>query len=337
MIVNDFLMAIFFLVIGCEIKKEILDGHLSDFKKASFPIIAALGGVIVPAVIFMLFNAESEYLHGFGIPISTDIAFAVGVFMVFKNHLNPALKIFLLSLAVVDDLLSIAVIGVFYSSKFNATALIISMIIFAILLNVNKLIKKESIAPYIVLGLLLWYFIYLSGIHATISGVLLAICLPFNKSGKSIVDKVEHTLTPICNYLILPLFAFSNTGLDLGVSMDFTQSSTLMMGIIFGLVIGKPLGIMLFSYIGTKLHIAEMPKGTDWMSILKVSIIAGIGFTMSIFVAELAFLEHLLIVNISKISILISAVLSCLLSFIFIIAIPRISSRVVYIKEKFVA
>lgn len=337
MIVNDFLMAIFFLVIGCEIKKEILDGHLSDIKKASFPIIAALGGVIVPAIIFMIINSKSEYLHGFGIPISTDIAFAVGVFMIFKNHLNPALKVFLLSLAVVDDLLSIAAIGILYSSEFNITALIISILIFITLLNLNKFMKKESIIPYIVLGLLLWYFIYLSGVHATISGVLLAICLPFNKSGNSLVDKVEHALTPICNYLILPLFAFSNTGLDLSVGMNFAQTNTLMIGIIFGLVIGKPLGIMLFSYIATKLHLAEKPKGTDWMSIFYVSIIAGIGFTMSIFVAELAFIENLLVVNIAKISILISALLSCLISFIFIIVLPKISNRVYLVKERFAA
>lgn len=333
MIVNDFLMAIFFLVIGSEIKKEILDGHLSDIKKASFPIIAAIGGVIVPAIIFMLINIKSKYFHGFGIPISTDIAFAVGVFMIFKNYLNPGLKVFLLSLAVVDDLLSIAVIGIFYSSKFNISALLVASIIFICLLNLKKLLKKESIIPYIVLGFLLWYFIYLSGVHATISGVLLAICLPFDKSGKSLVDKVEHALTPLCNYFILPLFAFSNTGLDLNIGINFAQTNPLILGIILGLVVGKPLGIMSFSYIATKIHLSEKPEGTSWMSIFYVSIIAGIGFTMSIFVAELAFIEDLLIISISKISILISALLSSLISFIFITILPKINARICLVKK----
>lgn len=329
MIVNDFFMAMFFLVVGCEIKKEILYGHLSNIKKAAFPILAACGGVIFPAIIFFLFNLKTPYSSGVGIPISTDIAFAVGVFMIFKNKLNSSLKIFLLSLAVVDDLLSILMIAILYSSDFNYYALGMALVIVCFIALLNKLSKKDSLAPYLILGLLLWVSLYLSGIHATISGVILAMMLPTKVKDKSnkhnISEKVEHYFTPVCNFVILPLFAFSNTGISLDISFEIANASNLMKGIILGLVIGKPLGIMVFTYLSTKLHIAEKPKGARWSSIFLVSLIAGIGFTMSIFVTEIAFEGNIQVINLAKFSILIASVISCTTAYLAIEMMPKLS------------
>ena len=316
MIINDFLMAIFFLYVGLEIKKEILEGTLSSFKKASFPVIASLGGVIVPAIIFMIINRNTEYLHGVGVAISTDIAFAIGIFMMFKSKLNPNLKIFLLSLAVVDDLISILAIVFLYSAKININALLISIAILGLLMIMNKVLKIDYLYTYLFIGLFLWYFIYKSGIHATISGVLLAVTIPSRKidNKESIADKLEHKLGKLCNVMILPLFAFANTSIVLTLNLDVADSSNLVMGIICGLVIGKPLGVVLFSFIATKLHIAEKPKNASWISIIEVALLTGIGFTMSIFVAELAFSYSKSVIDIAKISILAASMISILLT-----------------------
>ncbi|MBW4863322.1 Na+/H+ antiporter NhaA [Paraclostridium sordellii] len=329
MIINDFFMAIFFLVVGCEIKREILYGHLSDFKKAAFPILAACGGVIFPAIIFFTFNLSTPYSSGVGIPISTDIAFAVGVFMIFKNKLNTSLKVFLLSLAVVDDLLSILMIAILYSSNFNYYALGAALLIVSFIALLNKLNKNNCLLPYLVGGFFLWSALYLSGIHATISGVILAMIIPMksNSHNKTIMasDKVEHYFTPVCNLIILPLFAFSNTGIDLNISFDIANASNLISGIVLGLVIGKPLGIMIFTYLATKLHIAEKPKGTRWSSIFLVSLIAGIGFTMSIFVTEIAFEGNLQVINLAKASILLASIISCTLAYACIEIMPSLT------------
>ncbi len=227
MIVNDFFMAIFFLVVGIEIRKEILYGNLSSIKKASFPIIAALGGVIAPAIIFLLINMYTPYKMGVGIPISTDIVFAIAIFMLMKNKLNPVLKVFLLSLAVVDDLISIFAIGVLYSSEIDYSFLIIAAMILLFIIMLNKKFKINKILPYIILGLALWIIIHKSGIDATISGVLLAFVVPINDSLKhdSIADKIEHLLSPICNLMILPLFAFANTAINLNVKVSILLAS----------------------------------------------------------------------------------------------------------------
>lgn len=332
MIINDFCMAIFFLYVGLEIKKEMIYGTLSSFKKASFPIVASLGGVIVPAIIFMIINMNTRYLSGVGVAISTDIAFAIGIFMIFKSRLNPNLKIFLLSLAVVDDLISILAIVFLYSSSLNYKALFISGLLLLLLVSLNKLFKVNKISIYLLVGLVLWYFVYISGIHATVSGVLLAATIPAKRlEGKeSVSDKLEHKLSTLCNLVILPLFAFANTSIALNFNIDVPNSSNLMMGIICGLVIGKPLGVVLFSFIATKLHIAEKPKNASWKSILEVALLTGIGFTMSIFVSELAFAYSEGVINIAKISILISAVLSILLTQIFL----SLNHGVVWVKIK---
>ena len=318
LIINDFLMAIFFLFVGLEIKHEILYGRLSSFKKASFPIIAAIGGVLLPAIIFTIINLGTPFSDGIGIPISTDIAFVVGIFMILEHKLNPLLKIFLLSLAVVDDLISILVIGVLYSSNINVWCLLIAMIILLILFAMARN-KIDNITIYLLVGLVLWFFIYYSGVHATISGVLLASSIPskkFKKSKESMLNRLVHKLEPICNLFILPLFALCNTDIVLDLNANFSLDHTLILGIIAGLVVGKPLGIMLFTWVATKLKITEKPKGVDWLSVLPVSILAGIGFTMSIFVSEIAFKGNHELINLSKISILLSAVISIIITYI---------------------
>ena len=320
MFINEFLMSIFFLVAGLEIKSEILYGNLSSLKKASFPVFASIGGVIVPALIFILINKNSQFLSGFCIPISTDIAFAVGIFILFSNKFNPALKVFLLSLAVVDDLISIAFIAIVYSLDINFTYLIISFAIFITLIIANKLFKIESIIYYLISGLCLWYFVHLSGLHSTISGIILAITIP-SKSytcRKSTLDRLQCILVPINSLFIIPLFAFANTGISLTYNIDLSSAKPLYMGIILGLSVGKPLGIMLFCYLGDLFKFTEKPKNISWVAIFFVSLIAGIGFTMSIFISELAFIHNLTLVNIAKMAILISASISIAASFLTI-------------------
>ena len=329
LLINDLLMAIFFLVVGCEIKYEILHGHLSSVKKAAFPVVAACGGVALPAIIFLMSNYNTRFSNGKGIPISTDIAFAVGVFMVLKNKLDPSLKVFLLSLAVVDDLISILVIGIAYSSDINLVGIIGAIGVMCILIYMNKILKVKKAMPYMVVGIALWFFVYISKIHSTISGVLLAMCLPANSdnSDKSVLENVNDNLSPLCNYLILPLFAFSNTGINLSANVNYSELKTLIKGIMGGLIIGKPLGIMLFSYIGVKLHLIEKPKDTTWSSLLQVAILAGIGFTMSIFVTEIAFSGNQDIIDASKICILVSGVLSSTLTCTTIFLKPYLNRR----------
>ena len=320
MFINEFLMSIFFLVAGLEIKSEILYGNLSSLKKASFPVFASIGGVIVPALIFILINKNSQFLSGFCIPISTDIAFAVGIVILFYNKFNPALKVFLLSLAVVDDLISIAFIAIVYSLDINFTYLIISFAIFITLIIANKLFKIESIIYYLICGLCLWYFVHLSGLHSTISGIILAITIP-SKSytcRKSTLDRLQCILVPINSLFIIPLFAFVNTGISLTYNIDLSSAKPLYMGIILGLSVGKPLGIMLFCYLGDLFKFTEKPKNISWLAIFFVSLIAGIGFTMSIFISELAFTHNLTLVNIAKMAILISASISIAASFLTI-------------------
>lgn len=329
LLINDLLMAVFFLVVGCEIKHEILHGHLSSVKKAAFPVIAACGGVAVPAIIFLILNYNTRFSNGIGIPISTDIAFAVGVFMVLKSKLDPSLKIFLLSLAVVDDLISILVIGIAYSSGINLVGIIGAIGIVCILIYMNKILKVKKAIPYMVVGIALWFFVYTSKIHSTISGVLLAMCLPVNSENgdKSVLENVNESLSPICNYLILTLFAFSNTGINLAANINYSEFKTLITGIMGGLVIGKPLGIMLFSYIGVKLHLIEKPKETTWVSLLQVATLADIGFTMSIFVTEIAFSGSQDIIDASKICILVAGILSSTLTCTTIFLKPYLNRR----------
>lgn len=317
-IINDFLMAFFFLVVGCEIKREFILGNLSNFKAALFPIVAAIGGMVMPALIYFLVNINSDFKVGTGIPISTDIAFAIGIYSILKSRMNEKLKIFLLTLAVVDDLMSIVVIGVFYSSHIRIGALIIAIAISVLLFFIDRFNKNNSLIPYMVLGLVLWAVVYYSGVHATISGVILAFSIPISENHKEKVDlneRIKEKLEPYVNYAILPLFAFSNTGIPLNIEFNLKVTYPLVIGIVAGLVIGKPLGIMLFSYIGEKIGILSRPKGVSWMDVLAVATLAGIGFTMAIFVAEIAFKQFDLELEMAKISILLAAIISIALSY----------------------
>lgn len=342
MIVNDFLMAIFFLLVGLEIKHEILHGHLSSIKKASFPVIAAVGGVIVPAMIFILFNAGTPFAQGVGVPISTDIAFAVGIFMLLKNKLNPSLKIFLLSLAVVDDLISILVIGVLYSSDINFIYLGLGFALLLLLFAMNKKFKVRSTVLYLLVGLGMWGCIYLSGVHATISGVLLAIAIPTvpqPDEKESMAMHLEHVLNPVCNLLILPLFALVNTAIHFAGgsnSLGAQSPETMILGIIAGLTIGKPLGIMLFTFIASKLGLTEKPNNASWLCIFSVSLLAGIGFTMSIFVSEIAFAATPRFINVAKLSILGASVISILTTYIVAtVTARRTQTYIQYTKSKY--
>lgn len=324
--INDFLMAIFFLVVGCEIKREIVFGKLSSFKQASFPIITAIGGMALPALIFTLFNYRSVFEIGVGIPLSTDIAFAVGIFAILKDKLNPSLKLFLLTLAVVDDLLSIVIIALFYTDGIRIIGIVATVILIALLLLVRRFEKVNNLYTYLILGLFLWAAVFYSGLHATLSGVILAFCIPVydeENREKDLSHKLQHSLEGVTNLVILPLFAFANTGISLGGNLNLSQDYTLMLGIIFGLVIGKPLGIMLFGYIGNLVKVANKPEGTSWMDMLIVAVIAGIGFTMSLFISEIAFKGEAIEINVAKISILISAVISTILAYILTLFKPN--------------
>lgn len=319
LIINDFLMAIFFLVVGCEIKRELVYGKLSSIKKASFPVIAAVGGMIVPALIFTLFNFKSGFEIGAGIPLSTDIAFAIGIFCILESRLNFSLKLFLLTLAVVDDLLSIIIIGVFYSEHISFLWIIISLIIIGILFSMRYINKNNKLYPYLIVGFLLWITIFLSGVHSTLSGVILAFCIPVlheKDRAKDLSYKVQHKLEPFSNFVILPLFAFSNTGIALGGNLNLSKDYPLMLGIIFGLVVGKPLGIMAFTYVSNLIGIAKKPDDATWFDVLEVSILAGIGFTMSLFVSEIAFEDENIELNVAKISVLLAAVISIIIAII---------------------
>lgn len=288
--INDGLMAIFFLLVGLEIKREIVEGELSSVKQASLPVLAAFGGVAVPALIYAAFN--SSYLdtaHGWGIPMATDIAFALGVLSLLGNKVPTGLKIFLAALAIVDDLIAILVIAIFYSAELQFTYLAYAGGVFALLMLFNRFGVK-NILFYVIPGIAMWYFIHHSGIHATIAGVLTALTLPTTVgSDESPLEKLEHMLTKPVNFLIMPIFAIANTNITFESGMVEGLVSNLGFGIVLGLFLGKPIGIFLMSYLSVKFRISELPAETNWVHVLGLGLLAGIGFTMSIFIALLSF------------------------------------------------
>lgn len=314
--VNDFLMSIFFLLAGLEIKEEVLYGSLSSFKKASFPVIASIGGVIMPAVIFTYFNLNTKYISGICIPISTDIAFSMGIYFLFSKYLNPSIKMFLLSLAVVDDLVSILLIGTVYSSKINLSFFILAIICLILICIGNKVFKIESLFFYLICGLCLWYFIHLSGIHSTLSGILLAIGIPTTsyKRKYSISHYIRKFFSIFNNFIIIPLFAFANTGVSIDSNLNLSKYPTIFLGIYLGLLLGKPLGIMTFTYISNLAGLSKKPNELNWISVFIVSLISSIGFTMSIFVSEVAYIGNMELIGVSRICILISSLTSIILS-----------------------
>ncbi|WP_104382476.1 Na+/H+ antiporter NhaA [Sphingobacterium sp. HMA12] len=312
---NDGLMAIFFLLVGLEIKREIVEGELSSTSKAVLPILAAVGGALLPAAIYFIINKDAtDTAHGWGIPMATDIAFALAVITLLGNKVPASLKIFLAALAIVDDLLAILVIALFYSSGIHATYLFIALGIFVFLIVLNKLGVK-ALWAYLIPGLFIWYFIHHSGIHATIAGVLVAMTLPTTPDEtESPLEKLEHLLTKPVNFIIIPLFAFANTLIPIHAEMVGGLTSKLGLGIIAGLIAGKSVGIFLICFIAKKLKIAQLPDGASWMQIFGVGLLGGIGFTMSIFISILSFDDAFLIEE-AKFAVLIASLCAGILGY----------------------
>lgn len=317
--INDGLMAIFFLLVGLEIKREIIEGELSSFSQASLPVLAAIGGVAVPALIYFFFNnGDLHTSKGWGIPMATDIAFALGILSLLGNKVPSGLKIFLAALAIVDDLIAILVIALFYSSELNFVYLGYAGALFVLLIIFNRMGIKNLLF-YLVPGVVIWYFIHHSGIHATIAGVLVAITLPTNEEDTdSPLEKLEHALTRPVNFIIMPVFALVNTNITFESTMIEGLFSNLGLGIILGLFLGKPIGIFAMSWLSVKFKIAQLPQSTTWTHVLGLGLLGGIGFTMSIFIALLSF-GDLLHQNEAKFAILIASTIAgisgfCILS-----------------------
>ncbi len=287
--INDALMAVFFLMAGLEIKREIVEGQLADSKTAALPVLCAIGGMLVPAFIYFLFNRNTNTANGWGIPMATDIAFAVAILNAVKKLIPPSLKVFLTALAIVDDLGAIIVIAVFYTGGIQLTNLMCAAAVFVLMLVFNKL-EVRSIWFYLVPGMFMWYFVHHSGIHATIAGVLTALAIPVNtRSGLTLSASLEHKLTAPVNLLILPLFALANTNIKFEAGMFSKLISPLGLGIMVGLVLGKPAGILLMAFAAVKAKIGKLPQGVNWVHVGGMGLLAGVGFTMSVFISLLSF------------------------------------------------
>jgi Na+:H+ antiporter, NhaA family len=310
--INDGLMTIFFLLIGLELEREIYKGELSNIRNTLLPVSAAIGGVAFPALIYHFFNAGTAQQAGFGIPMATDIAFALGVLSLLGNRVPTSLKVFLTALAVIDDLCAIIIIAVFYTKGLVLANFFIALAIWAVLLVLNRL-KVHNLIPYLAGGVAMWYFMLQSGVHATITGVLLAFAIPFSNGGeKSPSYILQHQLHKPVAFLILPLFALANTVIVISGGWQQGLLSPVGKGIIAGLVLGKPLGILLLSYLAVKLRICALPVDIGWRHIAGAGMLAGIGFTMSIFITLLAF-EDVVLINNTKFFVLIASVISGLL------------------------
>lgn len=315
--VNDGLMAIFFLLIGLELEREVYVGELSSVKNALLPVIAALGGMLVPAAIHLSFNNGAPTQAGAGIPMATDIAFAIGVLSLLGNRVPASLKIFLTALAVIDDLGAIIVIAIFYTTGLSLINLGIALAIFGMMLALNRL-KVHNLLPYLIGGIAMWYFMLNSGVHATISGVMLAFAIPFGKGDEpSISYKLQHWLHKPVSFFILPMFALANTCLVIGNDWINGMTSSNSLGIFSGLVIGKPLGIFLFSATASAAGICSLPKEMRWKDLLGAGFLGGIGFTMSIFITLLAF-DNAHVIDSSKIAILLSSLVAGIIGFVWL-------------------
>lgn len=315
--INDGLMAIFFLLIGLELEREIYQGELSNIKNASLPIVGALGGMLVPAAIFLSLNWGGPGQAGAGIPMATDIAFAIGILSLLGNRVPASLKVFLTALAVIDDLGAIVVIAIFYTQSLSLTNLFIALGILGVLIGLNRM-KVNNLIPYLIGGVAMWYFMLHSGVHATITGVLLAFAIPFG-DGKANTPshKVLHFLHKPVAFVILPLFALANTSIVLSDSWSAGLAQHSSLGIMMGLVIGKPLGITLFAFLGVLIGICALPSDIKWSSIIGAGMLGGIGFTMSIFITLLAFVDPTIIDD-SKIAILISSTISGIIGYVWL-------------------
>ena len=319
--INDALMAVFFFVVTLEIKREFLQGELSKPKQAMLPIIGAIGGMLVPALIYIFINIKSpETLRGWAIPSATDIAFSLGVLSLLGSRVPISLKIFLTALAIIDDLGAIIIIAFFYSGNLSFLFLLLMLISFILLIILNQSGIKKFL-PYLIIGLFMWYFTFQSGVHATISGVLLATLIPhrINKRDFSLLLKLEHSIAPYVAFGIMPLFALANAGVSLNGFSLSSLLSPVPLGILLGLFVGKQIGVFVFSYLSIRFKLAEMPNNSNWLSFYAVGILTGIGFTMSLFVGNLAFVDNTQYIDGVKIGVLAGSLLSTLIGYFLLL------------------
>jgi len=319
--INDLLMAVFFFFVTLEIKREFIQGELSNLKKALLPIIGAVGGMVIPALVYVSINlGNSETLNGWAIPSATDIAFSLGILSLLGSRVPISLKIFLTALAIIDDLGAILIIAFFYSGDLSISYLSLILISYILLLILNKFGIKKFI-PYLIIGSFMWFFTYKSGIHATIAGVLLATTIPHRAKEKdfSLLIKLEHAISPYVAFIIMPIFAFANAGVNLtGLSFS-SLLAPVPLGILLGLFVGKQVGVMVISYLAVKLGAAQMPDKSNWLSLYGVSILTGIGFTMSLFVGNLAFVENTQYMDGVKIGVLSGSLLSTIFGYFILL------------------
>ena len=322
--VNDGLMAIFFLLIGLEIKRELLLGHLSTFSKIALPGIAAIGGMLVPALIYVFFNYDNELaIRGWAIPTATDIAFALGIVYLLGKKVPTSLKIFLMALAIFDDLGAILIIAFFYTSSLSLSSLFFALICIIILIIMNKM-QITRVSAYALIGLLLWVFVLKSGVHATLAGIILAFTIPLNainhkRKRVSPVKSLQHYIHFWVAFYILPIFAFVNAGIDLRTLEISQVFNPVSLGIILGLFLGKQVGVFLFVYLAVKFNFAKLPKYTTWRQVYGISVLTGIGFTMSLFVDSLAFEDSSMFAYTDKLAILIGSILSGLFGYFILL------------------
>ena len=319
--INDGLMTVFFLLIGLELKREFYNGELSNFKTALLPIFAALGGIAVPAAIHFCLNFGGPGQRGIGIPVATDIAFALGALGLLGSRIPPSLKVFLTALAVMDDLGAIIIIAIFYTSQLSITYLLGAVAVFGLMVALNRLMKIRALVAYVISGVLLWILVLKSGVHATMAGVLLAFAIPFSPRDddeQSPSHRLEHLLHKPVAFLILPIFALANTGVVVTSDWAQTLTSANSVGIMAGLVVGKPVGITVVSFLVVAVGMCRLPFDLNWRHILGAGLLGGIGFTMSIFTTNLAFAAHVEMINASKVAILLASLTAGVLGFLWL-------------------
>ena len=323
--INDALMAIFFFFVTLEIKREFIEGELSNFKQAMLPIMGAIGGMVVPALVYIFINyGDTETLRGWAIPSATDIAFSLGVLSLLGSRVPISLKVFLTALAIIDDLGAIIIIAFFYTGDLKIHYLGLIVVAFILLLILNKFNVKNFML-YLLIGIVMWDFTHQSGIHATIAGVLLATTIPHRKKPKefSLLIKIEHVISPYVAFGIMPLFAFANAGVSLeGLSLSSFMSKV-PLGILLGLFLGKQFGVFIFSYLSIKFKLAQMPSNANWINFYGVGVLTGIGFTMSLFVGNLAFIDNMSYMDGVKIGVLGGSLLSTLFGYFLILLSPK--------------
>jgi len=318
--INDALMAIFFFFVTLEIKREFIQGELSNIKQALLPIVGAIGGMLVPALIYIYINfSNHETLNGWAIPSATDIAFSIGILSLLGSRVPISLKVFLTALAIIDDLGAIVIIAFFYTGDLSYKYIGLLIFTFILLIALNRFSVKKFL-PYLLTGLLLWFFTHESGVHATIAGVLLACTIPHRKKEHdfSLLVKLEHAISPYVAYLIMPLFAFANAGVSFeGLTFE-SFLSPVPLGILLGLFLGKQIGVFIFSYVSIKLGYAQMPNNSTWLSFYGIGVLTGIGFTMSLFVGNLAFVENVKYLDDVKIGVLSGSLLSTVFGYLLL-------------------